>query len=121
MIENLDPDIYYDVSISAIYPGGIQSSPSTGKTATNGEQCTCRSYLIRQRTLERTIIRLEKTITGLADKIDGLASLSRSYTVNKKKSGETVGKGKLVEENREKRQSYKFTANQENPFRKWYQ
>ena len=118
LVENLDPDIYYDVSISAIYPGGIQSSPSTGKTATNGEQCTCRSYLIRQRTLERTIIGLVKTIQILSDKIDGLSQMTRSYTIGKKKK-KTGDEESNSKDDKIKREIYKFTKN-ENPFEKWY-
>ena len=124
LIENLDPDIYYDVSISAIYPGGIQSSPSTGKTATNGEQCTCRSYLIRQRTLERTIIGLAKTIQYLSDKIESLSVMTRSYTIGKKKSvdefdAKSDGFGE-VKSKRPKRQMFKFTPVSDNPFEKYY-
>merc|ERR1712038_328768 len=70
LVENLDPDLYYDVEVSAIYPGNIMSTPSTGKTATNGEQCSCRSYLISQRSMDRTIRSLVKAVQALSDKMD---------------------------------------------------
>lgn len=73
LIENLESDIYYDVYVAAIYSGDIRSLDSIGKTPTNGEQCSCRSYLIKQRGLERIVRNLVSVIEGLQTKIDNIS------------------------------------------------
>ena len=83
--------------------------------------------MIRQRVLERTIIGLVKTIQILSDKIDSLSSMTRSYTIGKKKSGgggdfdgKKSGGFSDSKSKRAKRQMYKFTPVSDNPFEKYY-